>query len=75
MIANERSDPLMTALGSLPRAAPDDARAERTRARCRRAWAPRGEDRPTRDVGLRVAWVLCAAYLADMLWTALAFYR
>jgi hypothetical protein len=75
MISNERADPLMTALNSLPRAVPATGRAERTRARCRRAWAPRHEERPTPDVGLRVAWVLCAAYLADMLWTALAFYR
>ena len=75
MIAHERSDPLMTALSSLPGAVPDAARAERTRARCRRAWTPRVEERPTSNVGLRVAWVLCAAYLADMLWTALAFYR
>jgi hypothetical protein len=75
MISNQRSDPLMTMLASLPRAVPDDARADRTRARCRQALARRVQGRTRPHAGLPVAWALCAAYLADLLWTALAFYR
>jgi hypothetical protein len=75
MNANESPDPLMTALGSLPAATPNAARAVRTRALCQQALARRIERRTRRQVGLPVAWVLCAVYLVDMLWTALIFYR
>ena len=75
MISDPRHDPLMAALGSLPSPAPGAARAERTRARCHQALARRRESRAQPTLDLRLAWLLCAAYFANLLWTALTFYR
>lgn len=76
MNAAEHPDPLLATLARLPARAPDAARATRTRARCHQTMARRSERlSPPVNLGLRLAWVLCALYFGDMLRVALAVYR
>jgi hypothetical protein len=76
MIDDLRTDPMMRLVGSLERAAPDAARAEGIRARCRQTLQVRAARRGERPGRFRtVVGVLCAVYLAEIAWQAVGLWR